>query len=90
MTDTDGLAPLRALDPPDLEPAAAVHGAAEPRHPELRRGHHHRLGSRNANNPESKIHSGQFSGRHFKLVVVLFILLQMILVSLFTRGYWVA
>ena len=31
-----------------------------------------------------------FSGRHFKLVVVLFILLQMILVSLFTRGYWVA
>lgn len=31
-----------------------------------------------------------FSGRHFKLVVVLFIILQMILVGLFTRGYWVA
>ncbi|MBI2018545.1 hypothetical protein HYS96_02450 [Candidatus Daviesbacteria bacterium] len=32
----------------------------------------------------------RFSGRHFKLVVVSFILLQMILVGLFTRGYWVA
>lgn len=32
----------------------------------------------------------KFSGRYFKLVVVLFIILQMILVGLFTRGYWVA
>lgn len=32
----------------------------------------------------------KFSGRHFKLMVVLFIILQMILVGLFTRGYWVA
>lgn len=32
----------------------------------------------------------KFSGRHFKLVVVLFIILQIILVGLFTRGYWVA
>lgn len=32
----------------------------------------------------------KFSGRHFKLVVVLIIILQIILVGLFTRGYWVA
>lgn len=32
----------------------------------------------------------KFSGSHFKLVVVLFIILQIILVGLFTRGYWVA